>query len=261
MSQRPVALISGGLGDIGGAIATELAARFGAGIALGDIRPDADAEPMLARLRQSGATATYTQIDVADAGAVGDWVAATETTFGTPADWVVPNAARVTLKNLRGITPADWERELAVNLSGGFYLARAVAARLLAAGLPGRIVFVGSWAADAVHNGLPAYCVSKAGLRMLMRCFALDLAPHGILVNEVAPGFVDAGLSRTVFDAQPGRRESAAAQVPHRQLTSAADVAREVAHLCDPETRHCVGATVLMDGGLSLLTPGYTNAD
>ena len=253
------ALISGGLGDIGGAIAAELAARFGAGIALGDIRSDADAEPILAKLRQSGVTATYTRVDVADAEAVANWVADTETAFGTPADFVIPNAARVTLKSLRDLSPADWERELTVNLSGGFYLAQAAAARLLAAQKPGRIVFVGSWAADAVHNGLPAYCVSKAALRMLMRCFALELAPSGILVNEVAPGFVDAGLSREVFDAQPGRRESAAAQVPNRLLSSAADVAREVAHLCDPETRHMVGTTILMDGGLSLKTPGYAD--
>jgi NAD(P)-dependent dehydrogenase (short-subunit alcohol dehydrogenase family) len=91
---------------------------------------------------------------------------------------------------------------------------------------------------------------------MLMRCLALDLAPDDILVNEVAPGYVDAGLSRSIFDARPGRREAATARVPNGRLITPEEVAREVAHLCEPETRHCIGATVLMDGGLSLRTPG-----
>ena len=251
----PVALISGGLGDIGAAIARELAERFSAGIALGDIRPDADAEPLLRDLRNRGRQATYTAVDVTDADAVAAWVARTESTFGQAADMVIPNAATVTLRSVRAITPAEWSREIAVNLSGGFYMAQAAAARLLAQGQTGRIVFVGSWAADAVHTNLPAYCVAKAGLRMLMRCLALDLAPSGILVNEVAPGYVDAGMSGRIFDSVLGAREQATAQVPNRRLIGVADVAREVAHLCDPETRHCVGTTLLMDGGLSLRTP------
>ncbi len=252
----PVAIISGGLGDIGGAVARELSCRFGARVALGDVRPDADAEPLLAELRAGGGQAMYTRVDVADAAAVADWVAAAEARFDAPLDLVIPNAAVVTLRSIRDVSPDEWTRELAVNLSGGFHLARAAATRLLARKRPGRIVFVGSWAADAVHSGLPTYCVSKAGLRMLMRALALDLAPDGILVNEVAPGYVDAGLSRSIFDANPGQREQAMARVPNGRLITAEEVAREVAHLCDPETRHCVGATILMDGGLSLRTPG-----
>jgi NAD(P)-dependent dehydrogenase (short-subunit alcohol dehydrogenase family) len=250
------AILSGGLGDIGAATARELARGFGADISLGDVRPEADAEPLLSGLRALGVRAAYTRVDVSDAAAVDAWVAGAEAVFGAAPDLVVPNAVIVTLKGIRDLSADEWARELSINLSGGFHLAQSAARRLLAAGRPGRIVFVGSWAAHAVHPNLPAYCVAKAGLRMLMQCLALDLAPQGILVNEVAPGYVDAGLSGRIFDQNPGRREKAAAQVPNRLLISADEVARQVAHLCDPENRHQVGATLVMDGGLSLVTPG-----
>ena len=84
---------------------------------------------------------------------------------------------------------------------------------------------------------------------------ALDLAPAGILVNEVAPGYVDAGLSASVWLKFPEAREKAAQRVPIGTLIEAADVARQVAHLCEPDNRHMTGSVVLMDGGLSLVTP------
>src|SRR5207248_5748400 len=118
------------------------------------------------------------------------------------------------LKPICSITPEEWDRELRVNLNGAFYLARECARRLVELGRPGRIVFVGSWAAHAVHTDLPAYCVAKAGLRMLSKCMALELAPKGILVNEVAPGFVDAGLSGRIFVEKPERREASLRLVP-----------------------------------------------
>jgi NAD(P)-dependent dehydrogenase (short-subunit alcohol dehydrogenase family) len=81
---------------------------------------------------------------------------------------------------------------------------------------------------------------------------ALELGSHGILVNEVAPGYVDAGLSGRAFDKEPGSRERAAASVPIKKLIVPHDVAIQVAHLCDPENKHMTGSVVLMDGGLSL---------
>src|SRR5690606_1294359 len=96
---------------------------------------------------------------------------------------------------LSEISPSDWNSQLNVNLSGAFYLAQNAAQRLLTAHRGGRIVFVGSWAAHAPHLNMIPYSVSKAGLRMLCKCMALELAPHQITVNEIAPGYVDAGLS------------------------------------------------------------------
>jgi glucose 1-dehydrogenase len=90
---------------------------------------------------------------------------------------------------------------------------------------------------------------------MLCRCMALDLAPDGILVNEVAPGYVDAGLSAQAWKTDPVGRTNAARRVPIGQLITASDVAIQVAHLCEPSNRHMSGSVILMDGGLSLVTP------
>ena len=248
-----VAIISGGLGDIGRAIAAELARR-GADVAIGDVRPPADATATLAALRDLGVRARYDRVDVADAAAVRDWVAAVESELGPPT-LIIPNAAIVTLAGVRDVTAEQWSRELRTNLDGAFHLAQATSLRLLDRKLPGRIVFIGSWAAHAPHNAIPAYCVAKAGVRMLCKCMALELAPHGILVNEVAPGYVDAGLSAQVWKTNPEAREKARLRVPIAELITAEEVALQVAHLCDPANRHMAGSVLLMDGGLSLATP------
>jgi NAD(P)-dependent dehydrogenase (short-subunit alcohol dehydrogenase family) len=248
-----VAIISGGLGDIGAAIALELAHR-GADIAVGDVRPTDNCEALLRSLRDIGVRCRYDQADVSDADAIRAWVAAVEGDLGAPT-LIIPNAAIVTGAAIADVTPQQWSRELRINLDGAFHLAQAATIRLLALNRPGRIVFIGSWAAHAAHNSIPAYCVAKAGLRMLCKCMALELAPRGILVNEVAPGYVDAGLSAQGWKRNPGAREKAAGRVPTGQLIDAAEVAKQVAHLCEPDNRHMTGSVLLMDGGLSLVTP------
>jgi NAD(P)-dependent dehydrogenase (short-subunit alcohol dehydrogenase family) len=251
-----IALVSGGAGDIGRAIVRELAQR-GADVALCDV-VEADASALaalLADVRRLGRRARYDRVDVADALAVRRWVEEVEMAWDVPT-LVVPNAAIVTLKTLCDLAPDEWARELQINLNGAFHLAQAGALRLLHHGQAGRIVFVGSWAAHAPHSALPAYCVAKAGLRMLCRCLALELAPRGILVNEVAPGYVDAGLSGRIFEADPAQRAKAIQTVPIHALIAPEEVAQQVAFLCEPGNRHMTGSVVLMDGGLSLITPG-----
>jgi glucose 1-dehydrogenase len=254
-----IAIISGGLGDIGRAIAHELALR-GADIALGDIRPPQDAEETLRELRQLWRRARYDEVDVSDAEAVARWVQTVENDLGVPT-LIVPNAAIVTLKDIYKLSPVEWQRELNVNLSGAFYLAQASVLRLVEKECEGRIVFVGSWAAHAPHPHIPAYSVAKAGLRMLCKCMALDLAPRGILVNEVAPGYVNAGLSAQVWEQQPQLRQQASGRVPVQRLIEASEVAQQVAHLCEPSNRHTTGSVLLMDGGLSLLTGNGSGHD
>ncbi len=247
-----VAIISGGIGDIGSAIALELARR-GADVALGDVREDAEAEPLLEELRRLGRKARYDRVDVSDSAAVREWVARVEEDLGVP-DLIIPNAAIATLADTRALTPEQWDRELSINLSGAFYLAQAGALRQIEHGGAGRIVFIGSWAAHAVHVHIPTYCVAKAGLRMLCRCMAMELAPYGIRVNEVAPGKVNAGLSAKVWRDQPERRERDLEQIPVGYPTEPEEVALQVAHLCDPANRQMTGSVLLMDGGMSLLS-------
>jgi glucose 1-dehydrogenase len=247
-----VAIVSGALGDIGRAIALELARR-GADVAVGDILEPTEAEGLLTGLRQMGRKARYDTVDVSDWDAVTQWIADTEADLGMPT-LIVPNAAIVVMGRIYEVTPEQWRRQMAVNLDGAFFMAQAAVQRLLHHGRPGRIVFIGSWVAHTPRPHIPAYCVSKAGLRMLCKCMALELAPRGILVNEVAPGNVDAGLSARLFAEDPALRDPHIAMVPVGRLMSAEEVALQVAHLCDPANQQMTGSTLLMDGGLSLLS-------
>lgn len=250
--KNQIAIISGGLGDIGKAVALELAAR-GADVALGDIQDSAAAAKVLLEVQKLNVRAVYHQVNVADAEAVQTWLDDVEKQLGIP-DLIIPNAAIVKTGELTEISTEDWNSQLSVNLSGAFFLAQNAAKRLLKRERAGRIAFVGSWAAHAPHPNMIPYSVSKAGLRMLCKCMALELAPHQILVNEVAPGYVDAGLSGKIFDVNPQLRISAKEKVPNQQLITAEEVAAQVAYLCDPQNKHIVGSTLLVDGGLSLQT-------
>ena len=89
---------------------------------------------------------------------------------------------------------------------------------------------------------------------MLCKCMALELAPHGILVNEIAPGFVNAGLSGSVWGSDEAKAKEALNKVPIHKLISAEAVAQQVLTLCHPDNEHMTGSTILMDGGLSLLS-------
>lgn len=252
MLENQTAVVSGGLGDIGRAIARTLAAH-GANVALGDLLPAEKAASFLPELERGPAKARYDQVDVCDAAAVSAWIERVAAAFGTPT-LIVPNAAKVTLKTILEVSAVEWEAELRVNLTGAFHVAQVAARKMVSAAMPGRIVFIGSWAGHVPHAHLAVYSVTKAGLRMLMKCMALDLARHKILVNEVAPGYVDAGLSGRFFEADKTVRDAARARVPIQELISADDVAREVLHLCDPACRHQTGNVLLMDGGLSLVS-------
>jgi len=254
-----VTVISGGLGDIGRAIAREFAGR-GAHIALCDLAQAASAATFLEELKAFGVEARYDRVDVTEPAAVRAWVADVDERIGTPT-LIIPNAAIVTAKPPLELSAEEWSRELRVNLDGSFHLAQICAQRLVDRKLSGRIVFIGSWAAHAPHTLILAYCVSKAGLRMLMHVLALELAPHGILVNEVAPGYVDAGLSGRMFEKDPASRDAARRRVPVGELIAPEDVARQVAHLCAPATKHMTGSVLLMDGGLSLVTPAHARRE
>ncbi|HTL16397.1 MAG TPA: SDR family oxidoreductase [Patescibacteria group bacterium] len=248
---KQTVIISGGLGDIGRALAWEFGS-LGASIALGDLRDSATMKPWLKKMTRQRIRWHYTKLDVSQYEAVCSWVQTVEKEIGLP-DIIIPNAATVTLASIHQLTAEQWARELRVNLDGAFHLAKAATERLVARRQPGKVLFIGSWAADHVHTHIPVYCVSKAGLRMLCRCLALELASNGILVNELAPGTVNAGLSRQVQDQNPKLREQVLTKIPLKKLISPQEVAWQAAHLCHPDNKNMTGSTVVMDGGNSLI--------
>ena len=249
--QKHTVIVSGGLGDIGRALAWEFGS-LGASVALGDVRDCATSASWLKKMTRQRIRWYYTKVDVSRYEEVCSWVHAVEKEFGLP-DIIIPNAATVTLATIHQLTAEQWAREMQVNLDGAFYLAKAATERLVACRKPGKVLFVGSWAADHVHTHIPAYCVSKAGVRMLCRCLALELAPNNILVNELAPGTVNAGLSRQVQEQNPKLREQALTKIPLKRLITPEEVAQEAAHLCRTENKNMTGSTVVMDGGNSLI--------
>lgn len=246
-------IISGGLGDIGRAIAIAFA-KQGANIALCGSRPSELAQTFLEKMKQyDDVMCTYHQVDVTDAAAVENWVIEIEGIMGVP-NIIIPNAATVTLAGIHEVTADQWSKELRVNLDGAFHLAQSATKRLVHHTLPGRVAFIGSWAGSTPHIHIPAYSVAKAGMRMLCKCMALELAAHDILVNELAPGFVAAGLSGEIWEKHPGAAEIARHKVPLKRIMSADQVAEQVIFLCHPNNEHMTGTTIMMDGGLSLLS-------
>jgi NAD(P)-dependent dehydrogenase (short-subunit alcohol dehydrogenase family) len=239
---NPHVLITGGAGDIGCAIAATLLER-GFEVTLADAKSAGEARPWLDRVPG----AAFRELDVRSPEATAEAVA------GLPGlDAAVACAGIVRSDPFLAITGADWQAQLDVNLSGCFHLGQAAARRMVSEGTPGRIVFIGSWVGEVPWPEIAAYSVSKAGVRMLARSMARELAAHGIKVNVVAPGIVDAGLAKTQRETDPGYAERIRSVVPLGRLQTAEEVAGVTAFLCSPEADYLTGTVLLADGGCSL---------
>lgn len=252
MAQK-TALISGGLGDIGKAIAITFG-KNGFRVAISDLMPGADAAPQLESLRQSGcADLLYHQVDIGIEAEVINWIDDVAQKWGTP-QVIVPNAGIVIAGEFSdsSLKTADVKKQLDVNFWGSYYLAVHAARKLKKQALPGRIVFIGSWAAERPATRIASYCVSKAAVRMLSKTLALELAAHNILVNEVAPGIVEGGLSKQNQQKNPALLKTHLDSIPTHTLVSVNEVAKNVFRLCDFEDMSITGSITLIDGGLSL---------
>jgi NAD(P)-dependent dehydrogenase (short-subunit alcohol dehydrogenase family) len=239
------AIVTGGIGDIGRAVAAELLRR-GASVTLADRRPASDADGVLAPLAALGAVA-YRRVDVRDRDAVEHALDDID-----PLDIAIGNAGIVEAAPFLELTEEQWCHHLDVNLTGCFHLGQAAARRMVDRRHPGRIVFTGSWVQDVPWPEIAPYSVSKAGLRMLARSMARELARHGILVNVVAPGIVDAGLAGRQLRTDPAYAARASRVVPLARFQTPADVAQAVAFTCSAAADYMTGSVLLVDGGCSL---------
>jgi NAD(P)-dependent dehydrogenase (short-subunit alcohol dehydrogenase family) len=146
------------------------------------------------------------------------------------------------------LSPERWQLVLDVNLTGGFYAARA-ALRHMSAG--GSFVFISSVDSEAPVSGLAHYCASKAGLEALSRSLALELGPRGIRSNVVAPGVVSTQMMAPVL-ADPDRRDAFVRLTPLGVIAVPAQVAAVVCFLMSDAAAHVTGTRVAVDGGMSL---------
>ena len=248
-----IALISGGLGDIGNAIAV-LFGKQGLKVAISDLADEAEAQPRLHEMRLRGcAELSYHKVDVTSETEVAAWIDSVERKWGVP-QIIVPNAGIVVAGLLTGddLSTIQIQNQFSVNFWGSYHLAVQASKRLKANQLPGRITFIGSWAAERPNARISAYCISKASVRMLCKTMALELAEHDILVNEIAPGIVEGGLSKKNQQKDPELLKTHLRSTPTHQLISVHEVARHVLRMSDFEDMNITGTTLVVDGGLSL---------
>ena len=237
--------ITGGAGDIGAAMGAEFR-RLGANVTLIDRKPPDAAAPWLDRASIHGPVA-YAQADVRDRTAIDAALAALD-----PLDVAVGNAAIGHGIPFLDISPAQWQEHLDVNLTGCFHLGQAAARQMVRQGRGGRIIFTGSWVQEIPWPEIAAYSVSKAGVRMLARSMARELAPHKILVNVIAPGIVRAGLAKHQMETEPQYARRIEHVIPLGEPQTAEQVARAAAFLCSAGADSMTGSVLLVDGGCSL---------
>jgi 3-oxoacyl-[acyl-carrier protein] reductase len=236
-----VALVTGAGRGLGAAIAAELSAR-GARVVVADL----DRDSAQAVARGLGARTSAEQVDVADWEAVHDLVERTVVGCGS-LDVLVNNAARTVARDFWAIDPAEWDSVMAVNLRGVFAGCRAAGAHMRVRGA-GRIINLASLAGQQGGiNGGAHYAASKAGILVLTKIVAAELAGSGVTVNAVAP----AAISGPLLDGlSEERRAAIAAAIPVGRVGRPEEVASAVAFLASDEAAYITGATIDVNGGL-----------
>ncbi len=254
LASRPIALVTGGRRGIGAAIAVELAAT-GCDVAYTDLLPAEAGDPVRAGIEAAGGRALYVESDLADLDGHAPLIE-TVTSWGGGLDVLVNNAGIGSPRrgDLLALTPEDFDRVLAVNLRGTFFLSQR-AASWMAAHLRGdrfrrSIVTIGSVSAEMASPERGEYCISKAGLAMATRLLALRLADHGISVFEIRPGIVRTDMTAGV--AERYNRMIADGLSPIRRWGEPADVARAAAALVRGDFAFATGSVLHVDGGLSI---------
>ncbi len=241
---RKVGLITGGVGDLGYACAEKMA-EMGLDLVLLDIRGN---DERVAALEARGSRVLYSQTDVASREAVQEALEEVWESFGR-LDVCMCNAGISMNVPFLDYTGEQWNQHMDINLNGYFHVTQEVAKRWVAEGSKGKIIFTGSWVQDVPYKLIAPYCVSKAGVWMLARCAALELAPHGITVNAIAPGIVEAGLTARELRDFPEFREEFMSLIPLGRIQQAEDVADVVGFLVSDASNYLTGTTITCDGG------------
>lgn len=242
-----VAIVTGAGTGIGQGIAKRLGSD-GARVIVDYIgRPEA-AEETVRAIQAEGGMAEAFAADVTRSDDVRALVDAAWSRFGS-ADILVNNAGMEKKSAFWETTESDYDRIMAVNLRGPFFLSQAFVRRLRQAEKPGRIVNISSVHEDMVFPGFATYCCSKGGLRMLMRDLAVELGELGITVNNVAPGAIITPINRALLENQ-AQLNALLANIPLRRLGTPEDVAGLVAFLVSEDASYITGSTFVIDGGL-----------
>jgi dihydroanticapsin dehydrogenase len=241
-----VVLIAGGATGIGLAALRAFRAQ-GDAVMLVDV-DQASAERAAAEPARGEARAFI--CDLSDVDAPQAAVQAAATAFGG-LDCVFVNAATLISASLSAWTIEQWNRSLALNLSAPFFLTQA-AAPLLARSANGSVIFTSSTGALRGHAGMPAYHATKAGLLGLARSLADELAPQGVRVNCLLPGWIDTPFNKAfwAFQSDPAEAERALLrQIPMGRQGRPQDVVGAILFLASAASKYMTGTQLVVDGG------------
>lgn len=240
------ALVTGASRGIGRAVALGLG-RAGARVAVNYHRSADAAAETVAAIQRTGGEAVAIQADVSDPAEVQRLLDQAEARLG-PLHILVNNAGVLARTPFLDISVEEWDWIHRTNLRGAFLVAQGVARRMVRHGVRGRIVNVSSVVARNASPLLTHYAVTKAGVSMLTRQLALELAKYRINVNEVNPGLIETDLNRRDLE-NPEFVEARVSRIPLGEIGKPEDVVGAVLFLVSDAARLVTGASIFVDGG------------
>jgi glucose 1-dehydrogenase len=242
-----VAIVTGAGTGIGQGIAERLGAE-GAKIIVDYVGGPAGAEQTVSAIRRAGGEGEIVASDVTKSSDVHQLLETAWQRFGS-ADILVNNAGVEHKADFWDTTETDYDRVLNVNLRAPFFLTKEFVCRLRDKKRPGRIVNISSVHETMAFPGFATYCCSKGGLRMLTYNLAVELAPLGITVNNVAPGAIATPINSALLENKP-KLDALLHNIPLGRLGTPQDVAGVVAFLASDDAAYITGTTFVVDGGL-----------
>jgi glucose 1-dehydrogenase len=245
--QSKVAIITGAGTGIGQGIAIAMA-KAGASVVVDYVGKASVAQDTIDQITKMGGKAVGVDADISQQADVENLVQKTVETYGR-LDIMVNNAG-IEKKFAFVDYPLDeWNKIIAVNLTGPFLCSQAAAKQMIAQGNGGRIINISS-----VHEDLPLltnapYCASKGGLRMLMRTIAVELAPHKITVNNIGPGAVYTPIDKDVEENKK-MNDAILAEIPLGRWGKPEEIGDLAVFLASDQASYITGSTHFIDGGM-----------
>lgn len=244
-----IAIVTGASRGLGQAIAFGLASE-GAHVVVGYRSGEAQANETVRQIQDRGQRAIAARVDTSDRASVQAMVDRTMAEYGR-LEILVNNAGIMNESSFLDLTDSEWDNVLDTNLRGYFITAQVCAREMVKRGY-GRIVNVSSTRQEQANYGNTAYCAAKGGIYMLNRVMAAELAAKGICVNSIAPGTIVTDLNRHYLS-DPEFRAKRIGSIPIGRLGTTEEVVGATVFLASQEASFCVGASIMIDGGQTLI--------